>query len=118
MQTTACFLVQPHTPTGLQLNVDITKLNLNLIACESGLSAEVCGLVGQEVIQNPTLKKLTVLLPYADLREEIKEESLCALIQSLKENNSLEILDLFQCQWILTPRVIPTLMDVLLVNFT
>lgn len=55
---------------------------------------------------------------HPDVSEEVKEESLCALIQSLKENNSLEILDLSECQWILTPRVIPTLMDVLLKNFT
>lgn len=55
---------------------------------------------------------------HPDVSEEVKEESLCALIQSLKENNSLETLDLSDCQWILTPRVIPTLMDVLLENFT
>jgi hypothetical protein len=37
------------------------------------------------------------VMRHPDMSEEVKEESLCALIQSLKENNSLEILDLSEC---------------------
>jgi hypothetical protein len=69
--------------------------------------------------RNSTLKELTVKAPhFYEEREEMKEEKLCALLQSLKENKSLEILNLSECQGILTQKIIPTLMDILLVNFT
>ncbi len=47
---------------------------------------------------------------------DCKKECLCTLIQSLKENESLETLDLSGCQSMLSRGVFPTIMDILLVN--
>jgi hypothetical protein len=69
--------------------------------------------------RSSTLKELTVKAPHSyEEREDTREEKLCSLLQSLKENKSLEVLNLSECQGIFTQKVIPTLMDILLVNFT
>jgi len=107
---------------GQEAKANLSKLTLVLphVRANGSWSRAIFGEILPELFQkNSTLKELTVKAPhYLELREEMREENLCALLQSLKENKSLEILDLSECQGILTQRVIPTLMDILLVNFT
>jgi hypothetical protein len=76
-------LVRPLTDAGLQLDVDVTKLNLILTARESGLSAEVYGLVLQEVLQNPTLKELTVENSRGSYKDMMSCHRSCGLAYAL-----------------------------------
>ncbi len=107
---------------GQEAKANLSKLTLVLphVRVNRNWSRAIFAEILPELLQrNSTLKELTVKAPqFYELREEMREEKLCALIQSLKDNKSLEILDLSECQGILTQRVIPTLMDILLVNFT
>jgi hypothetical protein len=107
---------------GQEAKVNLSKLTLVLphVRVNGSWSCAIFTEILPELLQrNSTLKELTVKAPhFNEPREEMREEKLCALLQSLKENKSLEILDLSECQGILTQRVIPTLMDILLVNFT
>jgi len=106
---------------GQQAKANLTRLTLALSSAGVyGSSHAIFTEIVPALLQrNSTLKELKVKAPHLyELREEMREEKLCALLQSLKENKSLEILDLSECQGILTQRVIPTLMDILLVNFT
>jgi hypothetical protein len=106
---------------GQQAKANLTRLTLALSSARVyGSSHPIFAEILPVLLQrNSTLKELKVKAPhFYELREEMREEKLCALLQSLKENKSLEILDLSDCQGILTQRVIPTLMDILLVNFT
>ncbi|CAK9235493.1 unnamed protein product [Sphagnum troendelagicum] len=107
---------------GQEAKVNLSKLTLVLphVRVNASWSCAIFTEILPELLQrNSTLKELTVKAPhFYEPREEMREEKLCALLQSLKENKSLEILDLSECQGILTQRVIPTLMDILLVNFT
>ncbi len=106
---------------GQQAKANLTKLTLALPSVRvNGTSPAIFAEILPDLLQrNSTLKELTVKAPhFYEEREETREEKLCALLQPLKENKSLEILDLSDCQGILTQRVIPTLMDILLVNFT
>jgi hypothetical protein len=107
---------------GQEARANLSKLTIVLpyIRLEGSWSLELFGEILPKLLQrNSTLKELTVEAPnFSGLREEMKKEKLCALLQSLKENKSLEILNLSKCQGILTQKVIPTLMDILLVNFT
>ncbi len=107
---------------GQEAKANLSKLTLVLphVRVNGSWSRAIFAEILPELLQrNSTLKELTVKAPqFIEQREEMREEKLCALLQSLKENKSLEILDLSECQGILTQRVIPTLMDILLVNFT
>jgi len=106
---------------GQQAKANLTKLTLALpsVRVNQTSSAIFAEILPELLQRNSTLKELTVKAPlFIKEREEMKEEKLCALLQPLKENKSLEILNLSECQGILTQKVIPTLMDILLVNFT
>jgi hypothetical protein len=107
---------------GQEAKANLSKLTLVLphVRGNQSWSRAIFAEILPELLQrNSTLKELKVKAPhFYEEREEMREEKLCALLQSLKENKSLEILDLSECQGILTQRVIPTLMDILLVNFT
>ncbi len=117
-------LVRPliEKEAGQEAKANLSKLTLVLphVRVNASWSRAIFAEILPELLQrNSTLKELTVKAPhFYEQREERREEKLCALLQSLKENKSLEILDLSECQGILTQRVIPTLMDILLVNFT
>jgi hypothetical protein len=117
-------LVRPLSAdeAGQEAKANLSKLTLVLphVRVNGSWSRAIFAEILPELLQrNSTLKELTVKAPhFNEPREEMREEKLCALLQSLKENKSLEILDLSECQGILTQRVIPTLMDILLVNFT
>jgi hypothetical protein len=105
-----------------QAKANLTKLTLALPSgsLTGSWSRAIFAEILPELLQrNSTLKELTVKGPqFYEERAEMREEKLCALLQPLKENKSLEILNLSECQGILTQKVIPTLMDILLVNFT
>jgi hypothetical protein len=107
---------------GQEAKANLSKLTLVLphVRMNGSWSRAIFAEILPELLQrNSTLKELTVEGPYFyEPREDMREENLCALLQSLKENKSLEILNLSECPGILTQRVIPTLMDILLVNFT
>ncbi len=107
---------------GQEAKANLSKLTLVLphVTMNQSWSRATFAEILPELLQrNSTLKELKVKAPhFYELREKMREEKLCALLQSLKENKSLEILDLSECQGILTQKVIPTLMDILLVNFT
>jgi hypothetical protein len=116
-------VVRPLTvdEAGQQAKANLTKLTLALPSVrENGTSRAIFAEILPELLQrNSTLKELTVKAPhFYEEMEKTREEKLCALLQPLKENKSLEILNLSECQGILTHKVIPTLMDILLVNFT
>jgi len=117
-------LVRPliEKEAGQEAKANLSKLTLVLphVRVNASWSRAIFAEILPELLQrNSTLKELTVKAPhFYELREEMREEKLCALLQSLKDNKSLEILDLSACQGILTQRVIPTLMDILLVNCT
>jgi hypothetical protein len=100
-------LVQPliMDENGQQANSTLKSLAL------TGLSA--MGSTFARMLQkNSSIKHL-------DLKNSLTSESdVQELIRSLVENHSLETLDLTSCRGVIWDSVFPTIMDVLLVNFT
>jgi hypothetical protein len=93
---------------GHQANSTLTFLSVSEL---SHMSSSVCATFARMLRKNSSIKHLA-------LRSSlITESAVQKLIRSLVENHSLETLDLYDCDGV-KGSVFPTIMDVLLVNFT
>jgi hypothetical protein len=107
-------LLQPLTvdANGQQSNATLRTLRLRITCVQQDDMQPIVDSLAKMLQNNSSLKELNLR------RTEIRTESdVCALIKSLENSNSLEVLDLSSCAGV-RDSVFPTIMDMLVVNKT